>query len=498
MHIDPCADVTHPGIWDSVDQIAHDVRTGRRSARSLTVQSLERSHAVQGFLNCYAEIAHEQALDAADRVDARVADSLPVGPLAGVPVAIKDSTPVAGLGMRSGSTAYADVVAEEDAAVVRRLKEAGAIIIGKTTLPEVAYSSFCDSPLTGLTRNPWNPDRTPGGSSGGSAVAVATGCVALAEGTDMGGSVRIPAAFTGILGIKPSLGRIPNDDMADAVDDIVHHGLLARSTLDLAAGLAAVCGADWRDPLSLGVPRLDFDSDATVAGLRIAVSPDLGFFVVEPYVVDCLRAAAAALADAGASVFDNHPVWDRSMSDAWLRHWHVYLASNFGDDLEKALPTIDPRLWRLIEKGRNQSAVEVHEGGLIRTRQWRAMADFWSTADILLSPTMSRTAVDVVDDDARYHQSTDDGLKHGLDLTSIFNAVPWCPAITVPAGFGPDGLPVGVHITAPPYRDDLALAVAAAIERAFGVPAPPDSRYSTTERQPMPEAITATKVVASE
>jgi Asp-tRNA(Asn)/Glu-tRNA(Gln) amidotransferase A subunit family amidase len=469
-------------VWESVETIADGVSSGRCTARAVTERALARSHDVQSRLNCFAEIADAQALAAADRIDAAVAASQWVGPLAGVPVAIKDSTPAAGLGQRWGSKAYANVIAGHDAAVVHRLKAAGAVIIGKTTLSEVAYSSFCDSPLTGVTRNPWNPARTPGGSSGGSAVAVATGCVTLAEGTDMGGSVRIPASFTGILGMKPSLGRIPNDDMSNAVDDMVHHGLLARSTEDLVRGLGVVFGPDQRDPLSLGRPIVSFDAASkSVTGLRVAVTPDLGFYAVEPYVIDRLHAAAEALSDAGAILSRGQPAWNRSMSDAWVRHWHVYLASCFGDDLERVRGEVDPRLWSLIDRGRDISAVELKSGEMMRTQQWRAMAEFWATADILLSPTMSRTAVDVTEDDTRYHRLTDDGRKHGLDLTSMFNWVPWCPAVSVPAGTAPDGLPVGVHVTAPPFRDDLAVAVAAVIERAMGVPAPPDELFLTAD-----------------
>ena len=179
------------GVWESAEQIAHAVRTGARTAVSFTEQALARSRDINQRFNCFAEIATDYALAAAVLVDDAVAAGCDPGPLAGVPIAIKDSTPVSGLGWRSGSWAYSNVVADHDAIVVRRLIDAGAVIIGKTTLSEIAYSSFCDSPLTGITRNPWNLERTPGGSSGGSAVAVATGCVTLAEGTDMGGSVRI-------------------------------------------------------------------------------------------------------------------------------------------------------------------------------------------------------------------------------------------------------------------------------------------------------------------
>jgi len=466
--------VTPQPLWDTAAEIAGDVRHGRRSAVSITEQALARSRAVHERLNCFAEIADARALADAETLDAARSRGRSPGALAGVPVAIKDSTPVEGLGWRSGSLAYRDVVATRDAVLVQRLRAAGAIIVGKTTLSEVAYSSFCDSPLTGVTRNPWDPARTPGGSSGGSAVAVATGCVTLAEGTDMGGSVRIPASFTGVLGIKPSYGRIPNDDLPSLVDDICHHGLLSRSTEDLVAGMSVVYGPHWADPSTLGRPDVRLDEIPSVEGLRIAVSPDLGFFAVEPYVVERLRAAAESLAAAGAIVTEGAPAWNREMADAWVRNWHVHLAALFGPDLEKVSVEVDPRLWSIIEKARSYSAVDIKAGELLRTQQWQAMAAFWETADILLSPTMSRTAVPVDEDDARYHRTTDDGRKHGLDLTSLFNWVPWCPALSVPAGAGPDGLPVGVHITAQPYRDDLAIAASRVLEAAFGVPTPPE------------------------
>ena len=466
-------------LWDSAATLAADVKSGRRTAVSIATQALARSRSVQKRLNCFAEIADDYALEAASAIDQKRARGLSLGPLAGVPITIKDSTPVAGLGMRSGSRAYADVVATRDSVLVHRLRAAGAIIVGKTTLSEVAYSSFCDSPLTGITRNPWNPDTTPGGSSGGSAVAVATGCVTFAEGTDMGGSVRIPASFTGLIGIKPSAGRIPNDDQPSLMDDIAHHGLLARSSEDLVRGLTVAFGPDATDPLTLGKAHVSFDPPGSVEGLRIAVSSDLGFFSVEPYVVERLEAAAAILAAAGAIVTRSAPEWNRGMADAWVRHWHVHLAAHYGSDLLRVQDDVDPRLWSIITNAKKYSAVELKEDEHLRTLQWKRMATFWETADVLLSPTMSRTAVAVEGDDASYHTVTDDGRKHGLDLTSMFNWVPWCPAVSVPAGSGPDGLPVGVHIAAQPFRDDVALNVARVIEATLGVPAPPDSWMDT-------------------
>jgi amidase len=463
------------GVWESAGEIAAAVRSGRRQARSFAEQALQRSRQVDARLNCFAEIAPDYALAAAARVDDQVAAGQDPGPLAGVPIAIKDSTPVAGLGWRSGSWAYADRVATRDAVVVKRLLEAGAIVVGKTTLPEVAYSSFCDSPLTGVTRNPWDPERTPGGSSGGSAVAVATGCVTLAEGTDMGGSVRIPAAFTGLLGIKPSAGRIPNDDMDSVVDDIAHHGLLTRSSDDLSSGLSVVYGPDPSDPRSLGLPGVTLGEVEDVSRLRVAVSADLGFFVVEPFVAERMASVAEVVAREVATVTSGHPAWNRDMADAWVRHWHAYLAAYFGDDLDAVRDRVDPRLQAVLDKGRALTAVQLKKDERLRTAEWLAMAEFWKEHDVLLCPTMSRGAVPVGGDDAAYHRATDDGRKFGLDLTSIFNWVPWCPVISVPVGTCPDGLPLGVQVVAPPFRDDLALAVARVIEREYGVPRPQEA-----------------------
>jgi Asp-tRNA(Asn)/Glu-tRNA(Gln) amidotransferase A subunit family amidase len=272
------------GPWSSIAAIVQGVREGSVRAVDIAEATLDRSARVQHELNCFAEIDPVGLRSAAVAVDRKRSAGVPLGPLAGVPVAVKDCTPVAGLGNRFGSYACADVIASKDAEIVRRLRLADALILGKTTLSEFASSSFCDSPLSGITRNPWNPDRTPGGSSGGSAVAVATGCVAIAQGTDMGGSVRIPASCTGIIGIKPAAGRIPLDDQPSFVDDIQHHGLMTRTVADLAMALPPVCGQALADPRTFipALPRIDTTLD--VSGLRIAVTNDLGFFEVEPEV----------------------------------------------------------------------------------------------------------------------------------------------------------------------------------------------------------------------
>jgi Asp-tRNA(Asn)/Glu-tRNA(Gln) amidotransferase A subunit family amidase len=455
------------GPWSTVAEITSAVRDGRQTAVRIAELSLERAYRVQGELNCFAQIDTTGFLDQARVIDARRIAGEALGPLAGIPVAIKDCTPVKGLGNRMGSHAFADCIADHDAEIVTRFRQADAMILGKTTLSEFASSSFCDSPQHGITRNPWNPSRTPGGSSGGSAVAVATGCVAIGQGTDMGGSVRIPASCTGLVGIKPTAGRLPLDDQPSFVDDIQHHGLLTRTTGDLALALPPLCGPTWSDPRTL-IPALpDLSAGTEVKGLRVALTYDLGFFVIEDEVRARLDETAAVLERAGAVVERVNLGWDRAIADAWVKHWHVYLAAFFGPDLDRIGALADPRLAAVVAKGRAHDAVSLRQTDLLRKRQWDVLASLFGNFDILLSPTMTRPAVGVEEDDAKYHALTADGRKRGLDMTSIFNWVPWCPAMSVPAGLSHDGLPIGMHVTAPPQREDLALRAAYAIEKAW-------------------------------
>lgn len=455
------------GPWSTITDITSAVMDGRQTAERIAELALERAHQAQAELNCFAQIDAPGLIDQARAIDARRKAGEALGPLAGVPVAIKDCTPVKGLGNRMGSYAFADFVADHDAEIVTRFRRADAMILGKTTLSEFASSSFCDSPLHGITRNPWNPARTPGGSSGGSAVAVATGCVAIGQGTDMGGSVRIPASCTGLVGIKPAAGRLPLDDQPSFVDDIQHHGLMTRTTADLALALPPLCGPTWSDPRTL-IPALpDLGTLEGVIGLRIALTYDLGFFVIEDEVRSRLDETAAVLERAGAIVDRVDLGWDRAIADGWVRHWHVYLAAFFGADLDRIGPLADPRLAAVVAKGRAHDAVSLRQTDLLRKRQWDVLARLFESYDVLLSPTMTRPAVGVEEDDATYHALTTDGRKRGLDMTSVFNWVPWCPAISVPTGLSKDGLPIGMHLAAPPHREDILLRVGHAIELAW-------------------------------
>ncbi len=382
-----------------------------------------------------------------------------------MPIALKDGTPTKGRRTTLGSYAYEHWVPDHDAAIVVALRRAGAIVVGKTTLPEFAHSSFTESPLLGITRNPWNPAHTPGGSSGGSGAAVAAGCVPLAEGTDMGGSVRIPAAWCGLVGLKPSLGRIPQDILPSVFDNLAHHGPLARTVDDARLFLQATQGPDDRDIQSIGAP-LDLTGPAAgdVSGKRFALSVDLGGWWVDADVEHAVRDTAEALATAGAVVDEIVLPSLASYDDDWTVLWAVYMASFYGEHLEGLGDRMDPSVVGLIERGRRVSAVDYKRLEIARTRLWRIMAGVLAHYDGLLCPTMAVPAPKVGKHEPR-QPPPDDGLWHSSDMTAVFNLIAPCPVVSVPAGFTATGMPVGMQIVGRRWHDDDVLDAARAVER---------------------------------
>ncbi len=275
---------------------------------------------MNGTLNCFVFTYPDEAIGLGRRRPTRRSRAATSsGVLHGVPIAIKDLTPTAGKRTTFGSYAFEHHVPEHSALLVERLLGAGGIMVGKTATPEFAYSSFTDSPLWGVTRNPWNTERSPGGSSGGSGAAVASGCVPLAEGTDMGGSVRIPASWSGVVGLKPSFGRIPLDFLPTQFDTIHHFGPLARTVDDVRLFLQAGAGPSERDIDEPAGARPLRPHAADRRGLRLALDVDLGCWAIDPDVEREVRAAAAALADAGAVVEEVDLGWTRALPDAWSR-----------------------------------------------------------------------------------------------------------------------------------------------------------------------------------
>ncbi|MGC6484634.1 MAG: amidase [Candidatus Puniceispirillales bacterium] len=431
-------------------------------------ESLARCETVQQALNPFTAIYTEEALAKADKAQERLNSGKPVRLLEGVPVAIKEFTPIKGKPTSRGSAALKGHIADQQPVIVRRLEEAGAIIVARTTTPEFAHSSFTRSPLQGHTRNPFDPSRTCGGSSGGSAVAVATGCVALAEGTDMGGSVRIPAALCGVAGFKPSLGRIPMDILPTVFDTISHFGPLGRSMTDIRLFMDAVSGPDDADILSQPTPVPLETAAVDPARLNLAVSPDLGFFAVDPEVAANFDRCVNSLADAGARITPVDLGWSAEIVDAWYDYWCVYLAAAAEDLLEDHRPAMDPEFLTLVDRGLAMSAVAFRRLDEIRTRQWHQFAAAMQGYDALLCPTMALPAPPLEARESDYTTVAADGRLHGLDMTCVFNSIGQCPALSVPSGVTASGLPTAVQIIGQRFDDNTVLKIGQSLESLCG------------------------------
>ncbi|GBQ85647.1 amidase [Gluconacetobacter johannae DSM 13595] len=472
--------MTHP-LDLTAREIARGIRTSAFSAESVVAESIRRARIVEGALNPFTLIRAAQAMEAARRADQAVADGAATGPLHGVPFVAKDLTPTAGDLTTLGSWTRPDWVPDETALCIRRLQAAGAILIGKTTTPEFAYASFTSSPRWGVTRNPWNPDRTPGGSSGGSAVAVATGVAPFAEGTDMGGSVRIPAAFCGVVGFKPSLGRIPMTILPSLFDNISHFGPLARTVDDAVTFMEVTAGGSDEDISSLPI---GFDGAAaragTLRGRRFALSLDLGYYAVQPQVAALVRQAADALREAGAVVDEVAMDWTRAVNDQWFDLWCVFMSAYFGDDLAACRPRMDPAVVAMMTRGLAMDATTYKRVDLLRSAMWRDMARLYTQYDALICPTCAITAPPVSETDDDYVATLPDGRFGGLDMTCPFNLLPQLPALSVPIGCAADGLPVGLQIVGHRFADEQVLAWGAALETIL--PAPPCPVAGETSR----------------
>jgi Asp-tRNA(Asn)/Glu-tRNA(Gln) amidotransferase A subunit family amidase len=453
--------------FTSATELARRIATGGQSSEEIVANGLARIDEVNGTLNCFCFTYPEEALEKARAADAAVARGDALGPLHGVPIAIKDFTPTKGKTTTLGSVVYRDNVPDEDAQIVKDLLGAGAIMVGKTTTPEFAHDGFTHSPLWGTTRNPWNPERTPGGSSGGSGAAVASGCVPLAEGSDMGGSVRIPASFCGTVGLKPSLGRIPMTVLPTVFDNISHFGPLARTIDDAALFLDIAQGPFERDIMSNATP-IDIQRPVAgdVKGLRIALDMDLGIYHVDDEVAANVEASAAALRDAGAIVEEVDLGWTSDCVDAWLTYWNVYLAAFFEQHLDTRRDDLDPNIAAMFDAARGVSAIDFKRLEFVRTQQWFKLCDVFERYDALICPTTPIPAPPADSSDAEQLGMRPDGKMNSSDMTLVFNNVAQCPALSVPSGMHSNGLPTSLQIIGHRFDDLTVLRIGAAVEKA--------------------------------
>ncbi len=429
--------------------------------------ALDRIEDVNPTLNCFCFTYPEEAMEKAHAAERALASGAKVGPLHGIPIAIKDLTPTRGKRTTLGSRLYENWVPDHDAVIVERLLDAGAIMVGKTTTPEFAAFSFTASPLWGVTRNPWNLDYSPGGSSGGASAAVASGCVPMAEGCDMGGSVRIPAAFCGIVGLKPSFGRIPFEILPSHFAPLSHFGPLSRTVEDAALFLGVTQGPDDRDLQSLS-PALEppLLRSKDVRGLKLALSPDYGYYDVDPDILRNLYDMADVLRSLGAEVEEVDVGLTAEVNRAYYKHWTVYIATFFGHHLKEDRDRLDPLVVRQLEEGLAHNAVDFKQAEIVWTRMWQAFAPIFQKYDALLCPTTAVPGLAHGETDFDFGHMLPNGRFRGLHLTEHFNMLGQCPALSVPSGYTKQGLPTGMQIVGRRYDDVGVLRIGAALEQA--------------------------------
>jgi amidase len=439
------------------------VRTRAVSARELVQAHLDRIEAVNPALNAIVTLVPDAALDAADAADRALARGDAPGPLHGLPIAIKDVEDVAGVRTTYGSPLYADHVPDADAPIVTRLRGAGAIVVGKTNTPEFASGSQTFNPVFGATRNPYALDRTPGGSSGGAAAAVAAHLLPLADGSDLGASIRNPASFCNLVGLRPSPGRVPDAD-GRPWDPLPVLGPLARDADDAALFMHAVSGPDSRAPLSLACPPERFDAPlpTDLGGLRIAWSDDLGGLPVEPAVTAALAPMRGALEALGCSVEDAEPDL-RGADEAFEVLRGIGYADAFGELL--ACGELKETIVGNTRYGLALGGAQVARAIALQADAFRAMRTFLETFDALALPTAQVVAFPVE-------------IEWPAEIagTPMHSYIEWMrscsritvtahPAVSVPGAWTPDGLPVGLQLVGRQHGERALLALAAALTR---------------------------------
>ncbi|MGE0840945.1 amidase [Pseudonocardia sp.] len=446
------------------------VRTGEVSAVQLVRAHLDRIEAVNPAVNAIVTLVPERALAEAAAADAARRAGRPLGPLHGLPVAHKDTHRTAGIRTTYGSRIFADHVPGDDELVVARIRAAGAITIGKTNVPEFAAGSHTFNEVFGLTRNPYALDRSAGGSSGGAAAALACGMHPIADGNDMGGSLRNPASFCNVVGLRPSAGRVPQYPSVLPWSSLTVPGPMARSVDDLALLASVIAGPDPRCPISLGDdPRtLDGPLEVDLRGARVAWAPDLGgATALDPAVAAVLAPQVEVLEGLGCTVVEDHP--DLTGADdvfRTLRAWQFQLA--YGELLDAHRDLVKPSLAANIEAGRALRADDVARAERTRGVLWERMHAFFDRYDVLVAAVSP-----VPPFDARLEYPD---LPAGGDATGYLDwmrlaywiSASGCPALSVPAGFTADGLPVGMQIVGRPGADRRVLEVGHMFETSTG------------------------------
>ena len=450
-------------------EAAAALRARKVSSAELTEAALNRIAALQEKLNAFITVMSEHARARARQADEELARGIDRGPLHGVPVAVKDVFCTKGARTTCGSKIFAGFVPDHDAAVVEKLEAAGAVLVGKTNMHELAYGITSSNPHYGYVRNPWDPHRIPGGSSGGSGVAAAAGMVFMAMGSDTGGSIRIPASFCGTAGLKPTSGRVSRYGVMPLDFSLDHMGPLARSVRDVAVALEAIAGYDERDDTSSRESAGGYlpPPEVSISEVRIGLPENFYFERIDPEVFQAVRRAADIAARLGARVV---PVRVPDMA-AVNTVGRVILLSEASALMERYLDRradFGADVLSLLDQGRLLAATDYVNAQRLRRRMQRDFAAVWQDADCLLTPATptpapqigeSTVVIDGVEEDARLASTR---LVRGINVLGL-------PALSVMCGFSARGLPLGLQIVGRPFDEALILRVGAALEDALGI-----------------------------
>ena len=457
---------TDPTQMAATELLAH-YRRGDLSPVETAKAVLARIEKLDGAVNAFCHLDPRGALADAKASEARWRKHEPKGLIDGVPTTIKDLTAVRGWPTRRGSKLTSDAPAAFDAPAVARLREHGAVFIGKTTTPEFGWKGLTDSPLTGITRNPWNAAMTTGGSSGGAGAAAVLGMGTLHTGTDGAGSVRIPASFCGCFGLKPTYGRIPLYP-ASPMGSLAVLGPMTRTVADAALMMSVMAAPDPRDPTAERGPAPDYriGLDAGVKGLRIAYSPRLGGHAskIDPEVEAMIEAAVQEFAALGASIERAGPEVPKDLFDLLTAQWSAGSATVLDSYGKGAGATSDPGFVAMAERGRKVSAADYLRAGIARVEWSVAMERFHDRYDLLVTPTLAVTAFEAGRNTPADGTWGEDWVNW-TPFTYPFN-LSYQPGASCPAGFSKAGLPIGLQIVGPAGSDALVLRASRAFESA--------------------------------
>ena len=459
------AALTTPEVRNACE-IADAVRRGNGSAVDVMHRCLERIRAANGELNAFVHLDVEGAMATARRIDDQVRRGIDPGPLAGVPVGIKDLDDCAGMPTTQGSLFYkGGPPATVDSPYVTRLREAGAIPVGKTAVPEFGLHSITWSVAWGATRNPWDPTKSPGGSSGGSAAAVASGMVPLATGSDGGGSIRSPAAFTGLVGLKTSHGRIGRE----AVSDTTVQGCLSLTVRDTARFLDVAAGPTPFDRTSQSRPSVRYEQaidTLDVAGLKVAWSDDLGYAPTEPECIEVAKAAAERLVRAAKLGWVDRRFEIPNAPAAWIASAAFRLRGNLELDgiWPEKIDQLSPRVRFRAATADQYSVADIARSTRARAEIERRSALFFGEVDLLMTPVTTVVSLPV-EGPIPTEIAGRDARSTGAEAHLHFVNMAWLPAVSVPAGLSSQGFPIGLQIVCPRGRDDIALRLAHILEQ---------------------------------